>query len=185
MKLLVGLGNPGKNYSQTYHNIGFMAIDHLAASLLDDDKGKHKFSGDFWQGRLNNHSFGLFKPMTFMNLSGVAVAKALNFFTCELNQLLVVHDDLDLPFGKIRYRQNGGHGGHNGLRDIISHLKGGDFQRLKIGIGRAGNLAPAKQVLSPIHPEHRVSLAPLLDMTNDLLSDFIEDRTLQVPPVFT
>jgi len=140
IELIVGLGNPGNEYEHTRHNAGFWVIDELARAYgirMTPDK---KYSGLVGKGNIQNHTCWLLKPSTFMNLSGVSVQALANFYKLSPEQILVVHDELDLPAGVARYKQGGGHGGQNGLRDIISKLGNNkDFHRLRIGIGHPGD----------------------------------------------
>jgi PTH1 family peptidyl-tRNA hydrolase len=135
MKLLVGLGNPGPKYAKTRHNVGFMAVDLLARALGLD--WKEKFNGEWAKGSVAGEDVVLLKPMTFMNDSGRSVQAAAAFFHLRANgdEMLVLHDELDIPFGDVRLKVAGGHAGHNGLRSIIGAL-GADFARVRIGIGR-------------------------------------------------
>jgi len=135
MLLVVGLGNPGRAYASHRHNVGFMVVDALAVRA-SADPFKEKFSGEYARARLGAEQAVLLKPMTFMNESGQSVQAAMVFFKMEALDLLVVHDELDLPFGTIRLKVGGGHAGHNGLRSIMAHVGTGDFARLRIGIGR-------------------------------------------------
>jgi PTH1 family peptidyl-tRNA hydrolase len=140
IELIVGLGNPGNEYEHTRHNAGFWVVDELARAYgirMTPDK---KYSGLVGKGNIQNHTCWLLKPSTFMNLSGVSVQALANFYKLSPEQILVVHDELDLPAGVARYKQGGGHGGQNGLRDIISKLGNNkDFHRLRIGIGHPGD----------------------------------------------
>ena len=131
MHLVVGLGNPGRKYEGNRHNVGFMAVDELrrAAGLPDF---KEKFSAVWTKG----DSFALLKPTTFMNLSGDSVQPASSFLKVPPSDIIVLHDELDIPFGDVRLKQGGGHAGHNGLRSIIERLGTPDFLRIRIGIGR-------------------------------------------------
>ncbi|KAL3141050.1 hypothetical protein ABBQ32_005560 [Trebouxia sp. C0010 RCD-2024] len=146
--LIVGLGNIGARYSGTRHNVGFQVLDALARKLgVSLNKAQDKaFQA---RGTIAGQQVILAKPITFMNLSGEAVGKLTRYYKVPPQQVLVVHDDLDLPTGKVRLRAKGGHGGHNGMRSIVQHLKGSqDFPRLKIGIGRpSGQLPVASFVL--------------------------------------
>lgn len=140
--LIVGLGNPGPEYEATRHNVGFWFVDALAHSARASFKPEAKFFGAACKlslplGGAENKECWLLKPVTFMNRSGQAVASLAAFYKIPVNKVLVVHDDLDLPAGSVRLKQGGGHGGHNGLRDIIAHL-GDNFLRLRIGIGHPG-----------------------------------------------
>lgn len=146
--LIVGLGNPGARYDGTRHNVGFQVLDSLASRLgVSLNKAQDKALQA--RGTIAGQQLILAKPITFMNLSGEAVSKLLQYYKIPSQQLLVIYDDLDLPTGKVRLRAKGGHGGHNGMRSILQHMKGSqDFPRLKIGIGRpAGQLPVASFVL--------------------------------------
>lgn len=135
MKCIVGLGNPGRKYRKTRHNIGFMIIDELA-SRYDVKLRRKKFNGKY--ALLHNHGSKviLLQPQTFMNLSGESVQAFMSYYNIETEHLLIIYDDLDLPTGKIRLRKQGGHGGHNGVRSVIDHLGTKKFKRLRVGIGR-------------------------------------------------
>jgi PTH1 family peptidyl-tRNA hydrolase len=135
MLLLVGLGNPGKEYDGTRHNIGFEAVDAIARAASATDF-KEKFSGVWAKGRLGDQDVVLLKPMTFMNLSGQSVQPAAAFFKVAPADVIVFHDELDLPFGEVRLKKGGGHAGHNGLRSMIERLGTPDFGRVRLGIGR-------------------------------------------------
>lgn len=149
MKLIVGLGNPGAKYAANRHNIGFMAVDHIAA-----DHGfspwKARFQGLTSEGRLGDARITLLKPQTYMNLSGQSAGEAMRYLKLEPADVIVLHDELDLAPGKCRIKQGGGHAGHNGLRSIHQHI-GADYERVRLGIG---------------HPGHKDRVAPYV------LSDF-------------
>jgi PTH1 family peptidyl-tRNA hydrolase len=133
--MLAGLGNPGKNYEATRHNIGFMVLDALASETnISFDKNKSDIH--FGRGRLKNIPVILAKPMKFMNLSGIPLKKLADFFKIPKNNIIIIHDDVDIHFGSIKIKQKGGHGGHNGVRSIMETFGGGDFIRLRIGVGR-------------------------------------------------
>ncbi|WP_225756880.1 aminoacyl-tRNA hydrolase [Cardiobacterium sp. Marseille-Q4385] len=139
IKLIVGLGNPGDRYQKTRHNAGFWLLDQLVASehsRLAEDK---KFQSEYGKIFLANHPLHLLKPLTFMNASGRAVSAAAKFYDIAPEEILVVHDELDLPEGAVKLKYGGGHGGHNGLRDIIAALGSKDFYRLRIGINHPGD----------------------------------------------
>ncbi|HLA74864.1 MAG TPA: aminoacyl-tRNA hydrolase [Gammaproteobacteria bacterium] len=139
IELIAGLGNPGPDYEQTRHNVGFWLVDELARQGGVNFKFESKFQGAVCKYTVSGQpqSCWLLKPHTFMNRSGQAIAGLASFYKIPLENILVVHDDLDLPVGTLRLKQGGGHGGHNGLRDIIAHL-GDNFMRLRIGIGHPG-----------------------------------------------
>lgn len=135
MKCIVGLGNPGRKYRKTRHNIGFMVIDELLQR--HQWKLNHtKFNGDYAIEHINGEKVIILQPQTFMNLSGDAIRPLIDYYNIDVQDVLVVYDDLDLPIGKIRLRQKGGHGGHNGIRSCLDHLGQKDFKRLRVGIGR-------------------------------------------------
>ena len=137
MKLIVGLGNPGAKYAQNRHNIGFMAVDIIAA-----DHGfspwRSKFQGQICEGRFGAQKVALLKPETFMNLSGQSVGEAMRYLKVAHEDVIVFHDELDLAPGKVRLKTGGGHAGHNGLRSIHGHI-GPDYDRVRMGIGHPGH----------------------------------------------
>ncbi|MFC4558556.1 aminoacyl-tRNA hydrolase [Virgibacillus kekensis] len=135
MKCITGLGNPGRKYKKTRHNIGFMVIDELV-SRNNWKLKKDKFNGKSTIETMDGDKIALLKPQTYMNLSGESVRPLTDFYDIDPEDVLVIYDDLDLPTGKVRLRQKGGHGGHNGIRSIIDHLGTREFKRIRIGIGR-------------------------------------------------
>jgi PTH1 family peptidyl-tRNA hydrolase len=141
IRLIVGLGNPGREYESTRHNAGFQWVDELAREQKLNFKSEAKFHGLTARGQLHGHEVMLLKPQTFMNVSGRSVVALALFYKILPNEILVVHDELDLPPGLARLKMGGGHGGHNGLKDIIAHLGSRDFWRLRIGIGHPGDRA--------------------------------------------
>ena len=146
MKLIVGLGNPGKQYQYTHHNVGFLFLDHYAKT-----KGcsfKKKFNGEYAEFNDNQEKVFLFKPMTYMNLSGEPLIQIMNFFQISLKDLLVIYDDMDLPFSTLRLRKKGNAGGHNGIKNILYHLASNEFCRIRIGIDRPSNENVVDYVLS-------------------------------------
>src|SRR3989442_10693351 len=152
--LVVGLGNPGREYAENRHNVGYLAVDELARR--HDGSWRSKFSGQLAEIRLDGHKLALLKPETYMNESGRSVGAAMRFFKLEPDAVLVVHDEGDLERGRLQLRLGGGLGGHNGLRSIASHLKTQDFLRLPVGVGRPerGDPRPlADYVLSDFTPE--------------------------------
>lgn len=139
VQLIVGLGNPGPKYEQTRHNVGFAFVDELARTKGATFRAESKFHGDVCKLSLGGSDLWLLKPTTFMNLSGKAVAALARFYKLDPESVLVVHDELDIPPGELRLKQGGGHGGHNGLRDIIAQLGSREFYRLRVGIGHPGS----------------------------------------------
>ena len=135
MKLIVGLGNPGKQYDKTRHNIGFDVIEKIAEKLnikLD----QAKFKGIYGIGHVEGEKVYLLKPLTYMNLSGESICALMDYFQIDIEDLLVIYDDLDLPVGRIRLRQRGSAGGHNGIKSTIAHVGTQEFNRIRVGINR-------------------------------------------------
>jgi len=139
LRLVVGLGNPGPQYAETRHNAGFWLADELARQQSGQFRPDAKFHGETCRIVLADRDLWLLKPMSFMNRSGQAAAALARFHRIALPEILVVHDDLDLPVGTARLKRAGGPGGHNGLRDLIAQLGGNDFARLRLGIGHPGD----------------------------------------------
>jgi len=135
MKIIVGLGNPGKEYKNTRHNIGFMVLEELA-SRYPLEKQESKFEAIIGHARIKGEKVLLVKPLTFMNLSGKSVQPLVHWHKLDLQDLMVIYDDMDLPLGTIRMRATGGSGGHNGIKSIMERLAAPDFARTRIGIGR-------------------------------------------------
>lgn len=139
IKLIVGLGNPGKQYEQTRHNAGFWFVEEVARQYHQQFRPETKFLGEVARIQANGHDVWLLKPITFMNRSGQSIQSLANFYKIAANEILVAHDELDLPAGSVKLKANGGHGGHNGLRDTIAALSSKDFLRLRLGIGHPGH----------------------------------------------
>jgi len=161
MKIIVGLGNIGKEYENTRHNCGFMAVDAFAKELKTDFEEDKKFKAFMAKSEHNGEKILLVKPTTYMNLSGQAVSKVLNFYKEPLESLVVIYDDIDLPLGKIRVRQEGSAGTHNGMKSIIQELGSQNFTRIRIGTESRGGTAPKQQdltsfVLSPFSSKEKL-----------------------------
>jgi PTH1 family peptidyl-tRNA hydrolase len=139
LALVVGLGNPGDRYAQTRHNAGFWFVDELARRHGGSFRADKKFHGELARISVAGHDCLLLKPMLFMNRSGLSVASVANFYRLAPAAVLIAHDEIDLPPGTLRIKQGGGHGGHNGLRDILPALGSPDFWRLRIGVGHPGH----------------------------------------------
>lgn len=154
MKIVVGLGNPGRKYDGTRHNVGFDVIDQLA-SAPGVSSFSSRFQAQIAEGREDAEKVLLVKPETFMNLSGLAVRQLIDFYQSPLDDLLVVCDDVNLPLGKLRFRAKGTHGGHNGLRDIQSHLGTTDYARLRIGVDAPGQADMVGHVLGKFRPTEK------------------------------
>lgn len=166
--LVVGLGNPGPEYERTRHNVGFLVADVLA-ERVGGRFAVHKKSGaDLLQARLDGRQILIAKPRAYMNLSGRPVAALAKFFSVPVDQVIVVHDELDLPFGTIKLKQGGGEGGHNGLRSISQALTTKDYLRTRIGIGRPpGRQDPADYVLKPFAAPERKEVPVIVEQAAD------------------
>ena len=161
-QLFVGLGNPGEQHARNRHNIGFLALERIAAQH-GFPAARERFGGLLQEGRMHAHSLLLFRPLSFMNQSGVAVAAAVRFFRLAPRQVVVFHDELDLAAGRLRVKSGGGTAGHNGLRSLVQHI-GADFRRVRLGIGHPG--APERvlsHVLANFARQDAAWLEPLLD----------------------
>ena len=175
MKLIAGLGNPGRGYANNRHNIGFMCLNYFAKTQgirLDKKQGKARTGA----GEVAGDKAILARPQTYMNLSGESVSRLVKKFDINLNDLVVIHDDLDLPLGKIRIRHGGGSGGHKGIDSIVSLLDSQDFSRLRIGIGRPTS-GPAQiseadiisYVLSDFTPEEKQIIAQVIPRVSEAI----------------
>jgi len=162
LKLVIGLGNPGKEYSMTRHNAGFMVVDKLAdAYRISMDK--NKFDLIYGKGKIQGNDVMLAKPQAFMNLSGPPVQKLAGFYRISCEDMLIIHDDIDLAFGRIKIKEKGGDGGHKGIRSIKDAFGGGNFTRLRIGIGRSEAGADVvDHVLGRFNPEEKALLDKII-----------------------
>ncbi len=168
IRLIVGLGNPGGEYAATRHNAGFWWVDELAQKQNLHFKPEAKFHALIARGQLHEHEMLLLKPQTFMNVSGRAVAALAQFYKITPAEMLVVHDELDLPPGIARLKFGGGHGGHNGLKDIIAQLGSKDFWRLRLGIGHPGATAEVSDFVlnNPRREERELMVQAIQDSLN-------------------
>ncbi|MDO9139988.1 MAG: aminoacyl-tRNA hydrolase [Methylobacter sp.] len=165
IKLIVGLGNPGRQYEKTRHNAGFLFLDRLVSQMNCSWVVESRFDGVLAQLDVAGGKVMLLKPTTFMNRSGQAVGKVARYYKLAPEEILVVHDELDFDVGVVKLKKNGGHAGHNGLRDIIAHLASKDFYRLRVGIGRPSvGMVVADFVLSP---PSKAELALILSVFDD------------------
>ncbi len=165
MTLIVGLGNPGSEYSTTRHNIGFMVIDELLRRHAHQDVTKNSFLGDTYKSKDNI----FLKPMTYMNLSGKSILKVKNFY--KINKVVVIHDDLDLPFGTLRFKLGGGHGGHNGLKSTDSLITK-EYIRVRMGIGRPQNKGEVSSfVLSSFSQKEESHLSEWISKAADAVEE--------------
>src|SRR5690554_1751856 len=173
MKLVVGLGNPGKQYIQTRHNIGFIAIDKILSHYNLDLKVDTKLQAAYTKTKINNEDVILAKPLTYMNLSGQAVVGLMNYYKISTDDVLIIVDDIALPLGKIRMRQTGSHGGQNGLKDIINKLGTKDFKRLRFGIGQQDHMDKVDYVLGKLTTKEIETIYPVMDYVLDAVTEWI------------
>ncbi|MFB9907191.1 aminoacyl-tRNA hydrolase [Allokutzneria oryzae] len=173
LALVVGLGNPGPGYAGNRHNIGFLVLDELAGRIGGKFKA-HKAGAEVLEGRLAGHRAVLAKPRSYMNLSGGATAGAARFYKVDPGAVIVVHDELDLPFGQVRLKLGGGENGHNGLRSISKSLGTKDYLRVRFGIGRPpGRMDPADFVLKDFSSTERKELAFAIDLCADAVEGLV------------
>ncbi len=176
MTLFVGLGNPGSQYEETRHNIGFRVIDKLVADLSARDISKTSFLGTLF--RASNTLF--LKPTTFMNLSGKSVQPVKHFFKVEIEDVIVIHDDIDLPFGALRFKKAGGHGGHNGLKSIDEHITK-EYIRVRIGVGKPEYKSQvADYVLHDFYEEEKKVLQKLIDHVTEACKLLVKEELNKV-----
>lgn len=175
MKLIVGLGNIGEKYHLTRHNVGFIVLDEYAHRNNLNFKFDSKLEALIAETRINNEKVIFAKPTTYVNLSGNAVSKIMNFYKIELKDLLVIYDDIDLDVGFLRVREKNGHGGHNGVRDIINHLKTQNFKRIRIGIGQDNSKELNHHVLGKFSKKEIEALKPAVIDSLDVIEMFASD----------
>lgn len=171
MKLIVGLGNPGKEYENTRHNVGFMVLDHY----LNNDNWKNKFEGFFQIVDYGNEKILFLKPLTYMNNSGISVVQASKYYDIEPNDIFVIQDDMDIEFGKHKLKKNSSAGGHNGIKSIISALNTDAFVRLKIGISHDKNKDTINYVLGKFSKEEMNTLNENYKLYNEIIESFIHE----------
>ena len=172
--LLVGLGNPGPKYAATRHNVGFMAVDRVS-DVLRIPLTQQKFHGRYGTGFCGDRRVVLLEPDTYMNLSGKSVAAAAGFYGLEPSNVVVLHDEIDLEPGVLKVKIGGGHGGHNGLRDIIDKLGSRDFIRVRIGVGRGERGDVTGWVLSPFTHEEAHALDDTLETAAQIVEMIVKD----------
>lgn len=180
MKCIIGLGNPGLKYKKTRHNIGFIVIDYLAKRHGFKLK-KSGFQSHYTEEVLNGEKIILVKPQTYMNLSGQAVKEIINFYKLDPSDIVVVYDDLDLPKGRIRLRQTGGHGGHNGIRNIIDQIGTKEFNRIRFGIGRPEvPMDTVDYVLGKFAKDELEVINAAIEKSANAIEDWLTEPFLQV-----
>lgn len=172
MKLIVGLGNPGREYDNTRHNVGFHFIDLLVKNYFPGNNFKEKFNGLYIKTTYNGEDLILLKPLSYMNLSGEVVIKFVNYFKIKPEDILVIHDDLDMPVGKLKLKENGSSGGHNGIKNIILNLHTENYKRLKVGISKDSNIEVKDYVLGKFSIDDKDKLKKLETIINSLFEDY-------------
>lgn len=184
MRFIVGLGNPGLAYRVTRHNIGFMVIDRLARKRKISIS-KRRFKARYGEGDIGGERVILLKPQTYVNLSGFSIKGLLSHYRGSLKHLVVIHDDLDLNFGRIRITQGGGHGGHKGVQSIMESLGGADFIRLKIGIGRPREAMDVRAyVLQPFENVERTYLSGIVSRAVEAVETVLTEGVEKAMNVF-
>jgi PTH1 family peptidyl-tRNA hydrolase len=171
MKLIVGLGNPGKEYTKTRHNIGFMVIDGLL-NKMNIKLDQKKFNSLFVKTKIATTDVIIAKPLTFMNLSGEAVSQLANFFRIDPEDILIIHDDFDLPLGKLRLRNQGTGGSHNGMKNIILHLNTSKIPRIRVGIDKDRYIEQKDYVLGKFKKDELDTLQKTVDTCIQALMDY-------------
>lgn len=175
MKLIIGLGNVGEKYHLTRHNIGFIVLDEYASKTNIQFKYDSKLEAFVGETRIKGEKVILAKPTTYVNLSGNAVIKLMNYYKVELEDILVIYDDIDLSLGYIRVRETNGHGGHNGIKDLINHLKTKDFKRIRIGIGNNSNIPLDQHVLGKFSKVEIEKIKPAVLEAMEVIEEFSEN----------
>ena len=173
MKLIVGLGNPGKEYENTRHNIGFQTIDRYA-NKLGVSIMKSKFNGLFSETLINGEKVVLLKPQSYINLSGEVIRKFVDFYKISINDILIIHDDLDLAVGTYKIKKKGSSGGHNGLKNIELHLGTQEYKRIKIGISNNKSMDTKDYVLGKLSIEENETLNEVKNIVLNILDDYFK-----------
>jgi PTH1 family peptidyl-tRNA hydrolase len=172
MFLIVGLGNPGREYEDTRHNIGFKVVDNIAKEY-NIEINRQKFKGIYGEGFINGQKVILLKPTTYMNLSGESVREVVDFYNLNNDEILVIYDDISLEVGKLRIREKGSAGGHNGIKSIIAHLNSDVFSRIKVGVGQP-NDDLIKHVLGRFTKEEMVILSESIEASTRATTEIIK-----------
>lgn len=173
MKLVVGLGNPGKEYESTRHNIGYQVLDVIAKKNDLIFKSDKKFNAEYAEYMVNGEKILLVKPLSYMNLSGTVVGKYVNFYNIKSSNVLVIQDDLDMEFGKVRICYDSSSGGHNGIKNIIDNIGTKEFTRLKIGISNNKSIDTKDYVLGKFGKDEREILRNIYMKLDNIINDFV------------
>ncbi len=183
-KIIAGLGNPGRNYTQTRHNIGFLAVDDLA-SKTHLSLNKTRFDSDYVKSKIKGHDVFIVKPQSYMNRSGFPIHKFASYYKINMEDIIVVHDDMDLPFGSIKIVKSRGHGGHNGIRSIISAFGNKDCIRVRIGVGHPGSQKDVTgHVLGGFSPDEIQTLERCVDRASDACLSILEHGLISTMNVY-
>lgn len=174
MYIIAGLGNPGKEYSKTRHNVGFDVIDNIA-DKYNVSLNKLKFNSIYGEVNIDGNKIILVKPVTYMNRSGIAISEILNFYKINIENLIVVYDDIDISLGSIRIRPHGSSGTHNGMKSIIQSLGSDKFPRIRIGVGKNNRIDLAEYVLSKFTNEERIEIDNTVEAASDASIDIIKN----------
>lgn len=180
VKMIVGLGNPGYKYDNTKHNIGFMAIDTIVKNLDINFTEEKNFKALVGSTFINQEKIYFVKPVTFMNNSGIAVKALLTYYNISIQDLIVIYDDLDMEVGKIRFRQKGSAGGHNGIKSIISHIGTQEFDRIKIGIGRPKQgMTVINHVLGKFDQDDDITIKNTLNKVDNAVNYYLQVKNFE------
>jgi len=182
-RLVVALGNPGSKYTSTRHNAGWLVLDHLQKKISLN--WKNKFKGEYADLSINGDKVIFLKPQTFMNLSGESVVDAAQFFKIEPQNILVIHDELDLPYGTLAFKKGGGHAGHNGLRSIGELMGSLEFMRMRIGIGRPDRGSVSSWVLSPFSTDESAVFETYMDLCCEGLNTYLNNGFEKAASLFS
>jgi len=172
MYVIAGLGNPGKEYAGTRHNVGYDTIECLAQKH-NVNLNKLKFNSVYGETNINGEKVMLVKPVTYMNRSGISISEIINFYKVPIENLIVVYDDIDIPVGALRIRPNGSSGTHNGMKSIINQLQKDNFSRVRIGIGRNPNMDLADYVLQKFNKYERVTIDEIIKIASEAVEEIV------------
>lgn len=174
MKLVIGLGNPGSKYHQTRHNVGFMVLDQYVNDLNQTFKYDNKFNAEVMITNIALEKVMFVKPTTYMNLSGEAIIKIMKYYDIDIEDIIVFVDDINLDTGRLRLRGFGGHGGHNGLKNMIGLCHTNEFKRVRIGVGSNSNMALDHYVLSQFGKQEMIDISIAIEKSKDIINQFIK-----------
>ena len=176
MKMIVGLGNPGKQYEMTRHNVGFLCLDSIESKYRLTFKFDSSFNAMVATSLVGGEKCVFVKPQTYMNLSGEAIIKVAKYYKVAVEDILVIYDDMDLPLGSLRLREKGSAGGHNGIKSIIAHLNTQEFKRIRVGISSHANIDAKDYVLGRFSKDEQITLALVRDQVVNAVDEFIANK---------